>query len=58
MNIENEIINNKENLTIKYASKLLERLEILLKNSKAESDIDKFVLLKTLSFQVLPQKLK
>lgn len=47
MNIENEIINNKENLTIKYASKLLERLEILLKNSKAESDIDKFVLLKT-----------
>lgn len=47
MNIENEIINNKENLTIKYASKLLERLEILLKNSKAENDIDKFVLLKT-----------
>lgn len=47
MNIENEIINNKENLTIKYASKLLERLEILLKNSKAETDIDKFVLLKT-----------
>lgn len=47
MNIENEIINNKENLTINYASKLLERLEILLKNSKAESDIDKFVLLKT-----------
>lgn len=47
MNIENEIIDNKENLTIKYASKLLERLEILLKNSKAENDIDKFVLLKT-----------
>ena len=47
MNIENEIINNKENLTIKYASKLLERLEILLKNSKTENDIDKFVLLKT-----------
>lgn len=47
MNIENEIINNKENLTIKYASKLLERLEILLNNSKAENDIDKFVLLKT-----------
>lgn len=47
MNIENEIINNKENLTIKYAFKLLERLEILLKNSKAENDIDKFVLLKT-----------
>ena len=47
MNIENEIINNKENLTIEYASKLLERLEILLKNSKAETDIDKFVLLKT-----------
>lgn len=47
MNIENEIINNKENLTIKYASKLLERLEILLKDSKAENDIDKFVLLKT-----------
>lgn len=47
MNIESEIINNKENLTIKYASKLLERLEILLKNSKAENDIDKFVLLKT-----------
>lgn len=47
MNIENEIINNKENLTIKYASKLLERLGILLKNSKAENDIDKFVLLKT-----------
>lgn len=47
MNIENEIINNKENLTIKYASKLLERLEILLNNSKAKNDIDKFVLLKT-----------